>query len=59
MADDSDDDVGTDDDDGEPKVLFMREEKIEMRAPWRDALIVKLSGKSLGYTYFVQRLREV
>lgn len=30
---------------------MMREEKIEERRPWRNSLIVKLVGRSIGYHY--------
>lgn len=48
MEDDSGDDTGPEEDDGEPRVLFTRQGKMETRAPWCSALIVKLFGRSLG-----------
>lgn len=39
-------------------MLFTRAKKLEMRAPWRNTLVVKLVGRALGYTYFAQEPRE-
>ncbi|PKI55587.1 hypothetical protein CRG98_024015 [Punica granatum] len=34
-----------DDDDGEPRVLLTRDEKLRLRAPWRDSFIIELFCK--------------
>lgn len=54
--DDTDDDVGPEEEDGSPRVLLTKEEKRQIRAPWRESLIVKLFGRSLVYRFFKQRL---
>lgn len=39
--DETNDDVGLEGDDGVPRILLTRQEKLEIRAPWRLALSVK------------------
>lgn len=59
MEEDSDDDMPPQPDDGLPRVLLTREEKARIRAPWREALIVKPYGKSLEYTYLLNKLKTL
>ncbi|OWM69592.1 hypothetical protein CDL15_Pgr014053 [Punica granatum] len=57
--DDTDDDIGPEDDDGEPRILLTWEEKLKLRAPWRDSLIIKLIDQPLDHNYFVQRIHSL
>lgn len=54
--DDTDDDVAPEEGNEIPSVLLTRKEKLEIRAPWRESLIVKLFGKALELSFFKQRL---
>lgn len=54
--DDTDDDIAPEEEDGIPSVLLTRKEKLAIRAPWRESLIVKLFGKALELSFFKQRL---
>ena len=42
-----------------PKVIFTKSEKIQLRRPWRKALIVKLLGKTLGYQALQSRVKQM
>lgn len=57
--DDSDDDVPPEEDDGELRILLTRQEKLRIRAPWRNSLIVKLGGRPLEYSLFLQKLENL
>ncbi|XP_019179205.1 PREDICTED: uncharacterized protein LOC109174421 [Ipomoea nil] len=39
-----------------PKITLTKEEKFHMRIKWRLTLIVKVFGRSVGYTYLLKRL---
>lgn len=56
---DSDDDTPAEGGDGSPRILLTRAEKARIRAPWRDALIVKPYGKPLEYHYLANRLQNL
>lgn len=58
--DDTDDDVDeeAENEDG-PRVLFTRKEKLQIRAPWRESLIVKLYGRALEYRLFRAKLNDL
>lgn len=45
--------------DGIPRGLLTREEKARIRAPWREALIVKPYGKPLEFNYLVSRIQSL
>lgn len=44
-------------DDTSFKMGMTCEEKLEARLPWRNSLIVKLAGRSIGYHYLWRRLQ--
>lgn len=52
----TDDDIGPEEEDGIPRLLLTRKEKLQIRAPWRNSLIVKLVGRTLEFRGFQQRL---
>lgn len=54
--DETDDDVEPEVDDGVPHILLTRAEKLQIRAPWRNSLIVRLMGKPLEHRFFKERL---
>lgn len=56
----SDDDVvEVADDDTWFGVGRTREEKIKARRPWRNSLIIKLVGRSIGYHYLYKRIQAM
>lgn len=57
--DEKDDNVGPEEDDGVPPILLTRLEKLEMRAPWRRALVVKPFGKPIKHRISKQRLLDL
>lgn len=55
-------DVSDDEDQSEegdvecPVIHVSREEKLLLRRPWRQALIIKVMGRTMGYTYLLKRI---
>ncbi|GKV41414.1 hypothetical protein SLEP1_g48952 [Rubroshorea leprosula] len=54
---DEESDIDDDPDDPTPIILFFKEEKRRMREPWKNALIVKTFGKSVGYNFLYGSLK--
>lgn len=44
---------------GGPSILLTKEDKQRIRSPWKFALIVKLLGRNIGYTYLCNRLKQI
>ncbi|XP_019193094.1 PREDICTED: uncharacterized protein LOC109187360 [Ipomoea nil] len=42
-----------------PVIRVTKEEKERLRCPWRRSLIVKVLGRSVGYSYLLQRLQRM
>ncbi|KAI7985130.1 Uncharacterized protein LOK49_LG14G02120 [Camellia lanceoleosa] len=42
-----------------PSIALSKEEIDRIRNPWQNSLIVKLMGRSLGYTYLMDRLKNI
>lgn len=42
-----------------PVIRLSKEEKIYLRSPWRQTLIVKLWGRSIGYNYLLRRIKAL
>ena len=40
-------------------VMFSKEEKVRMRAPWSAAIIVKTYGRNIGFSYLSSRIRSL
>ncbi|XP_019176912.1 PREDICTED: uncharacterized protein LOC109172219 [Ipomoea nil] len=57
--DSDDDEVDLDEDPECPEIPLTREDKIRMRKPWRESLIVKVLGRKVGYTYLTRRLNAI
>lgn len=38
---------------------MMKEEKREARWPWRNSLIIKLVGRSIGYQFLLRRIQAM
>jgi hypothetical protein len=58
----SDDDelpIPEEEDDLCPTIVLTREEKARLRKPWKQALIIKLLGRSIGYNYLSMRLKQL
>lgn len=56
----SDDDLIEESTDGTSVGMGMtREEKIKVRKPWRNSLIIKLVGRSIGYRYLWRRIQLI
>lgn len=58
---DSDDDVYDKEEDEAdcPLICLTKEEKAELRGKWRNSLIVKVWGRTVGYTYLLKRLKTI
>ncbi|KAJ7954456.1 Zinc ion binding,nucleic acid binding-like protein [Quillaja saponaria] len=57
----SDEEYSENDEDSDcqwPRIWISKEDLAEIRKPWRNALIVKLLGKSLSYNYLLDRLKQ-
>ncbi|XP_019173022.1 PREDICTED: uncharacterized protein LOC109168452 [Ipomoea nil] len=54
-------DVSNDEDDDPlcPTIQLTKEEVEAIRAPWRKALIIKVMGRKVGYTYLLKRLQTM
>lgn len=48
-----------DEDDRCPVIRLSRVDKRRLCQPWKNSLIVKLFGRSIGYTYLCRRLKEL
>lgn len=60
------DDLASDDDEPEevedkdcPVIQLIRAEKIRVRRPWRQTLIIKVMGRTVGYTYLLRRIKAL
>lgn len=42
-----------------PEIQLSREEKERLYKPWSRSLLIKLMGKTIGYTYLLQRIKEL
>ncbi|XP_019189720.1 PREDICTED: uncharacterized protein LOC109184127 [Ipomoea nil] len=65
-SDEDDDDLFSDGEDAEededplcPVIRLTNREKEELRRPWRNALILKVWGKRVGYSYLYRRLNTL
>lgn len=54
----SDDDVFQERLEG-PSILLTKEDKRRIRTPWKSALIIKLRGRNIVYTYLFNRLQQI
>ena len=45
--------------DGNIRIGFSKEEKVRMRAPWQKALIIKTFGKRMAFSFVVERVRKM
>ncbi|XP_031124327.1 uncharacterized protein LOC116027041 [Ipomoea triloba] len=59
VSDDEEEDGDTDVDGGCPVIRLTKEEKVRLRAKWRQSLIVKVMGRNVGYTYLLKRLTAI
>ena len=41
------------------ELVFSKEEKVRMRAPWQKALIIKTFGKRMAFSFVVERVRKM
>lgn len=39
-------------------IPLTKAEKVRLRAPWRQSLIVKVMGGSVGYSYMLKKLKH-
>ena len=46
-------------DEGDVVLTFSREDKIRIRSQWSKALIIKTFGRTMGYQFLSQRVREL
>ncbi|XP_030931240.1 uncharacterized protein LOC115957160 [Quercus lobata] len=47
------------DQDGSLRIGFSKEEKVQMRAPWQKALIIKTFGRRMAFSFLVERVRKM
>jgi hypothetical protein len=55
----SDDEDGDPPEEGEVVIKFSKELKQRIRAPWNTSLIVKVFGRSVGYMFLVNKLKNL
>lgn len=48
-----------DDTDECPLITLTKEEKVRIRRPWKQTLIIKVLGRTVGYTYLLKRLKTL
>lgn len=58
VSDDDAEEEGEGDEDC-PNFWLTKEEKIRMRKPWQNTLIIKVLGRTVGYNYLLKRLRAI
>ncbi|GKU99674.1 hypothetical protein SLEP1_g12484 [Rubroshorea leprosula] len=54
---DEESDINDDPEDPTPIVLFSREDKHQMREPWKKPLIIKTFGKAVGYNFLYASIK--
>ena len=56
------DDQGIEEDNDEPdcpSIRLSKEEKIRLRKPWQNTLIIKLIGRSIGFILLLRKIKEI
>ena len=61
---DMQEDIESDDEDehaedGSLRVCFSKDDKLRMKAPWYQALIIKPFGRKVGYSFLVSKIRSM
>ena len=60
MQEDLESDIEEENDqDGSLRIGFTKEEKVQMRAPWQKALIIKTFGRRMAFSFLVKRVRKM
>ena len=59
LLDDEEDELEEDEDPCYLKLWLLKEEKGRIRKPWRQTLIIKLLGRSIGYKTLFQRITSL
>lgn len=59
VSDDESDDKEKEGDVDCPAITLTKEEKVRLRKPWRQSLIIKVLGKKVGYAYLLKRLNTI
>ena len=54
-SDTEDDSLG----EGSTRIFFLKEEKSRMRAPWKNALIIKPFGRKVGFNFLDAKIRNL
>ena len=54
-SDTEDDSLG----EGSTRIFFLKEEKSHMRAPWKNALIIKPFGRKVGFNFLDAKIRNL
>lgn len=56
-----DDDIIDEDDKDKdcPNIFLIRDDKLKLRKPWIQSLIIKLWGKTVGYNYLLRKLKSM
>ena len=57
ITDDDGDSEGEEEDESCPNIVLSKEEKRRIRSPWKNAIIIKLLDKKMGYEVLMRRLR--
>ena len=59
LEDEEADDSKEEDDHDCPSIKLSKEEKARIRKPWKNTLIIKLLGKSVGFNLFLRKVIEL
>ncbi|XP_057249379.1 uncharacterized protein LOC130590827 [Beta vulgaris subsp. vulgaris] len=57
VSEDDSEAEGENEDDSCPNILLTREDKRRIRSPWKNAIIIKLFDKEMGYEVLMRRLK--
>lgn len=59
VSDDENEDNDRDDEVDCPAITLTKEEKVRLRKPWEQSLIIKVMGRRVGYAYLLRRLNTI
>lgn len=59
VSDDEKEDNDMEDEPDCPAITLTKEEKVRLRKPWKQSLIIKVMGNKVGYAYLLRRLNTI
>lgn len=59
VSDDETEEKDSEEDDDYPIIKLSKKEKVRLRKPWKQSLIIKVMGRKVGYAYLLRRLNII